>query len=469
LLGSSCVRCGDGDALCISRDDKSGDAIVGFVNRLVRRFCAHDRHFDASNLDIWKVELSIEIRRVDESAFMEECMSRRILSSPREFFSGFGPSKFGTRRVVGEIDLPKSYQDVRRELRATCPAAPGVYGMIDCVGRLVYVGMSRSLRNRTLTYFQQSETRYRKESRVGSRAQRLVWEATGHELIALLRERELIRRHMPEMNVRDRRPQRLAYVYLTGDDAPRFEVSARLPKACRHYWGPVVRTRSLVCGADAINRQFRLPDCSPDVVMRYRNEPALFEIELYPRCLRGEVNRCLAPCAAATTRGEYFAQLKRARAFLSGQDDSPLNEIDAAMSRAVAAKRFEQAVVLRDTREALVNLREQLLPRADLLPSSFVYRMEYGNRARWLVFHESAVMKVATAPRGARAAAGWRHSFEKWRGLSMPPVDKREAGEWQILASWFRRKPTELEQVRDFDSALEFCSALDADRCATPR
>src|SRR5690606_20930388 len=107
----------------------------------------------------------------------------------------------------------------------------------------------------------------RKEQRIAARARQLVWEPAGHELLALLREQELIRRYGPEMNVRGRRRRRLVYVFLSVADAPRFSVAANLPKACRHHWGPVVRTGGLLRAVEFLNRHFRLPDCSTDINM----------------------------------------------------------------------------------------------------------------------------------------------------------------------------------------------------------
>jgi hypothetical protein len=145
-----------------------------------------------------------------------------MLSTTAEVFAEFGPSKYLRRTPPRAIEISKDYALVRSQLRASCPVAPGVYGMIDCADRLVYVGMSRNLRERTQTYFQKSDAHQRKEARIARRARRLLWEPTGHELLALLREQELIRRFMPEMNVRGRRRRSLVFVYVSVEDAPRF-------------------------------------------------------------------------------------------------------------------------------------------------------------------------------------------------------------------------------------------------------
>ena len=393
-----------------------------------------------------------------------------MLSTQEQLFAEFGPSKYLRRSVLRELDLPANYADVRSQLRAGCPETPGVYGMIDCEGRLIYVGMSRCLRKRTLTYFQETGGRqssnwrnglqHRKEAKVAARAKRLVWQTTDHELLALLREQELIRRFAPEMNVRGRRRSTIVFVYLSAEAAPRFKVAAYLPLACRHHWGPVARSGSLLRAVDMLNRHFLLPDCTPDVQMRFRDDPQLFNLELYPQCLRVQVNRCLAPCAGTITHNAYQDQLKRAQAFLNGHDDAILNELDRDLRNAANNRRFEQAAAILDTRTHLINLREQLLHRPSDLPASFVYSFTRHKRVCWLAAHEGRVVKVAAAPRNARSATLWHNRLSDYADTAKRELDNREGSELSILAAWFRSHSSDLEHVVDFTTARKSCNAF---------
>ena len=82
-----------------------------------------------------------------------------MLTSADEMFAGFGPSAFlPRRRAVQSLDIARDRRELRRQLRAACPAEPGVYGMIDHAGRLIYVGVSRHLRQRLVTYFQGADS-----------------------------------------------------------------------------------------------------------------------------------------------------------------------------------------------------------------------------------------------------------------------------------------------------------------------
>ena len=82
----------------------------------------------------------------------------------------------------------------------SCPpmrTLPRVYGMIDDRVRLIYVGKAKNLRSRLLSYFPEN-SRDPKAGKIISRTKRLVWEQSGDELAALLRELELIQRIRPK-------------------------------------------------------------------------------------------------------------------------------------------------------------------------------------------------------------------------------------------------------------------------------
>jgi len=138
------------------------------------------------------------------------------IEAPVERFSGFGPSRlaFGREPAMAEVDLAADDSGSRKLIRQHCPEGPGVYGMIDPEGRLIYVGKSKSLRARLVSYFTGGSEDC-KARRIVACSQRIVWEPAPHEFTALLRELELIRRFCPRFNVRGRPGRgRRAYVGL---------------------------------------------------------------------------------------------------------------------------------------------------------------------------------------------------------------------------------------------------------------
>ena len=67
----------------------------------------------------------------------------------------FNPHKPRPLEVVGGT----STGELKARVLESCPRVPGVYGMLDRKGSLIYVGKSKSLRSRLLSYFATSKAR----------------------------------------------------------------------------------------------------------------------------------------------------------------------------------------------------------------------------------------------------------------------------------------------------------------------
>jgi len=176
-------------------------------------------------------------------------------------FQGFGPSRLqtvpGARAILVQAPRPGG---LRQQIRQVCPRRPGVYGMLNSRGAVIYVGKAKQLRARLLTYFR-SRSRDPKAGRILAHTRAVAWEYVPSEFAALLRELELIQRWRPRFNVQGQ-PQRrrrtfvclgrhpAAYVFLTrrplatalalfgpipaGDRAPQLQ-----PNGKRSFFGAV--------------------------------------------------------------------------------------------------------------------------------------------------------------------------------------------------------------------------------------
>src|SRR5947209_4053880 len=72
-------------------------------------------------------------------------------------FAGFGPSLYhATDEIIGHRIRGKEACRLKRGVRDHAPRRPGVYGMFDGRGRLIYIGKAKSLRCRLLSYFREN-------------------------------------------------------------------------------------------------------------------------------------------------------------------------------------------------------------------------------------------------------------------------------------------------------------------------
>jgi excinuclease ABC subunit C len=381
-----------------------------------------------------------------------------------EAFRGFGRSAFWPYRSrLQEISISTNLAAVRGEIRQNCPTRSGVYGMVDRRGTLIYVGMSTSLRKRLVTYFQGGAA-IRKECRIAEDTRRLVWEVVGHELAAQLRELELIRRHQPQFNVKGRQPDRpLGYIYISREDAPRIRTGRRVPNAVRHSWGPLVINWRIKEAIEVVNRAFKLVDCPASVPIHYADQRNLFALDLRPECLRHEMGTCLAPCAAQSTRADYLAQLRSARAFLDGHDCGILNYLESQLQNAAERREYERAANVRDRLDRLRYLHERLeWLRAPALPARFVYPVQTGRRQVWYLLVDGRVVAGLRAPTDESGASICLERMQRvYDGFHGGEVAADRPAR-QIVSIWFRTRCDELASILLPEAAEEFCHRLHA-------
>lgn len=382
-------------------------------------------------------------------------------------FAGFGWSQWTLARPIlaTEVVLPSDDRQTRRLIRDRCAAAPGVYGMIDAQGELIYVGKSRSLRDRLVSYFYDAAAN-EKGRTIAARAERLVWEPAAHEFAALVRELELIRRWRPRFNVQGQ-PGRRRRKYLCLSDGPAPHVTlATLPTAgARACFGPISGGRQGQGGVNRLNLFFKLRDCSQDTKFAFADQRELFPLSRVAGCLRRELGSCLAPCAAGCTTLEYDRQVGAVLDFLRGQGVPLLAKLDREMQAAARARRFEQAALLRDVWADLRWVHNQLERLRQLRARfSFVYPLPgHGRQRSWYLIRAGQLAGVIAAPRDARSARRCLARLAEVypsAGDAAPKQSQEDFDVLWLISRWFREHPAELDATLMPERAAERCEGL---------
>lgn len=379
-----------------------------------------------------------------------------------ESFGGFGECRLAAewQLPMSQLDLDRDVRASRRLVREACGPVPGVYGMIDEGGELIYVGKSKALRNRLLSYFSAAAAAA-KPGRIIARTRRLVWEESPHEFSALLRELELIRRWRPRFNVQGQpRKLRRSYLCVGRGPAAYAYLSARPSERSQWLFGPV---RSRWAEAVArLNDCFQLRTCSDRVPIRFADQRQLFDEQYTPCCLRHELGICLGPCAAVCTSVDYDARVQAACEFLRGNDLSILDRLEGEMREAAAARQFERAAYLRDSWQELAGLTEILRAMREARERfSFVYPLpDYDGGVRWYLVDRGHVQGAIRAPRGRRAARQCLRLLESVyagenAGPARPPVEDPDV--LLLVTGWFRRYPEELGRTIAPEDARQMC------------
>lgn len=362
-------------------------------------------------------------------------------------------------RSLPKLDLLRPRTDEARivemlaEVKRTAENRPAVYRMIAADGEIVYVGKSRQLRTRLLSYFR---GRYPDDrgARILRDAHSIEWEYVPSEFAALLAELRMIKRFRPRRNVAMKSDARnMCFIKLTGSVAPKLAV-VRGPGAddSALYYGPFLGAQSVGDAIRELSDVLGLRDCSLDRKMHFSDQRELFQISpRTPGCLRYELKKCVAPCIAACSSGDYMERVRLARAFLDGTSDGPVETLRRAMQESSDRLEFERAASYRDKLHRLESLREQFGRLRFAVESlSFVYTVTgYDGTDRVYVIRRGRVRAELDAPATPAARVALedvlRETFsDSAAGLQVPA---HEVDELLLLSSWFRRFPRELERT----------------------
>ena len=228
---------------------------------------------------------------------------------------------------------------IQRPETGSIPTAPGVYLFRDEMGRVVYVGKAKVLRNRLSNYFA-TDLHPRTVAMVEA-ATEVEWIVTDSEVEALHLELNLIKQHRPRYNVRYRDDKSYPYLAITLDEEyPRARVMRGNKKKGVRYYGPFAHAYAIRDTLDLLLRTFPMRTCSQGVFdrCRRRNRP----------CLLFDIERCAGPCVKAVSAEEHRAIALDLCDFLDGNTKPVVDRLETAMREASSRHEYEVAAKMRD-------------------------------------------------------------------------------------------------------------------------
>ena len=346
---------------------------------------------------------------------------------------------------------------MRQHVRKSALDKPGVYRMISPGGEVLYVGKSKRIRSRLMSYFR-CEFPADKGARMLREANAIDWEYTPSEFAALLHELRLIKKFRPRFNVMMKSDGRhYAFIKLADSAAPKLLV-VRAPTLDDNsvYYGPFHGAQRLGEAVRELSDALGLRDCALDTRMVFSDQPELFETPpLTPGCIRYEIGKCVGPCCGASSVARYLGRVSDARAFLEGRHDGPIESLREQMIVASELMNFERAASLRDKLQRLEDLREEFTRlRFAVETLSFTYTVKgFEGDDRVYVIRRGLVRAEQQKPKSRKDRTALhelvRSMFASEQPQPAPGVVPTHAiDELMLVSSWFRRHPKELKRTK---------------------
>lgn len=253
---------------------------------------------------------------------------------------------------------------------AELPKSPGVYLLKDRDGVVLYVGKARELRSRVASYFQDSSdllnTRGPRIAHMTTLVEEIDFLECDSEVDALLKENRLIKDIQPHYNEQLKDDKTFPYIEITtGDDFPGVYVTRKPRPRGSKLYGPFLNAAGIREAVNALQKVFKYRTCTLDI--RADDEQRRF----FRPCLLHAIHQCSAPCADRISPTAYAADIQRLRKLLGSKRSALLRQLRQEMAQAAAAKRYEDAAILRDRLQAIESLSLSGDPDEHVQPEAF--------------------------------------------------------------------------------------------------
>jgi excinuclease ABC subunit C len=258
---------------------------------------------------------------------------------------------------------------------AKLPDAPGVYFFLGEDKKILYIGKATSLRDRVRSYFAKDLAAAR-----GGLIVQMVAEVKGVDhcqtdsvLEALILEANLIRKHRPKYNTREKDNKSFNHVVITDEPYPRvlvvrgrdlelleagedFRRSRTVPKGIKikRSFGPFPSGSQLKDAMKIIRRMFpfRGNRCVPE-----SGNP----------CFDAQIGLCPGVCTQAMSKEDYRKQMRNITLFFDGKKKELVRTLERDMKTYAKRQEFEQAAQARKTLFALNHIQDIALLKRDVI------------------------------------------------------------------------------------------------------
>ncbi|MDZ7726297.1 MAG: UvrB/UvrC motif-containing protein [Candidatus Campbellbacteria bacterium] len=248
---------------------------------------------------------------------------------------------------------------------AKLPESPGVYFFHGAKSEILYIGKATSLRDRVKSYLSGDllDTRGPLINKMVGEAEKVTYVETDSVLEALILEANLIKKHQPEYNSRDKDNKSWNFVVITNEKFPRvlIERARTLPERfgeedIKYQFGPFTSGSNLRRALKIVRKLFPFRDkCTPFVELTEKQK------DKARKCFNAQIGLCPGVCVGEVDKKEYARNIQHIKLFFEGRKKALIRSLERDMKKAARSENFEKAESIKRTLFALDHINDTAL------------------------------------------------------------------------------------------------------------
>ncbi len=259
------------------------------------------------------------------------------------------------------------------------PDTPGVYIFKNSKDKVLYVGKSKSLKQRVTNHL--SKTAGKKSKDIIKKSSSIEYKETPSELTALLAESQLIKFYMPKFNVQLKNYSSNYFIKVRLQHyAPDISVVQDIELDGNDYFGPYHNRETAKNLVDIIDKTFLLRECTDRIITKKKN------------CYLYDINRCSGICLPEYNREDYEKELENVYDFLSGHNQYALNRLLEKMKILSEKQKYEEAAEIRDIVNSLLKqLTKSSIISEPINKAKVLIEVNYSSKKDYILLLEGKI------------------------------------------------------------------------------